>query len=358
MNQEIYNLINSTDISNYCKEQNYKFNTLEIAILIYRNKTLSIKEKIQKYKDLLENYEDMPFVGIHVDTTSSTKELIQAEIKRLETLENAIKIREAGYFYTATTFYQDTGRIEENNINYIKDTFEKTYNEVLKDINGEEEIKATKDLLGITDKIVEFEITKKQIDSKHQITAKYNIINKKPVLNNIYDSENLNPDMGEIYIYIPTPFKKGDLLYSRTNRPFDRGFIPKKENVFVLDELQAWRYKMPEKARTGKCGDSSDMMGYGYFINNNDIFNEVCWEYDSWEYFEGKLEGMQRILKAVSELIKGNIDIELLIATYNKIKLEEIQNNMCTNLNWFTKEGLEKAGFTDEDIEKLKGGEV
>ena len=47
-----YDLINSLSIGNYCRKIKHKFNTEELAVLVYRNKRMSIDEKISIYKKL------------------------------------------------------------------------------------------------------------------------------------------------------------------------------------------------------------------------------------------------------------------------------------------------------------------
>ncbi len=75
---DVYNLINSNAISKHCRELKYEFNTLEIAVLIYRNRSMSIAEKISAYNELIENYEDMPMVQFfHCGPYESTKEQIR-----------------------------------------------------------------------------------------------------------------------------------------------------------------------------------------------------------------------------------------------------------------------------------------
>ena len=92
------------------------------------------------------------------------------------------------------------------------------------------------------------------------------------------------------------------------------------------------------------------MEGTGYSITDegklclNNIF-----DYDSWEYFEGELEGNERILKAISNLIKGEISIDLFLQSYEYIKSE---NEISLNL--YTTEGLELAGLTKRDIKTLE----
>lgn len=43
-----YNLINSRAIANYCRSIKHKFNTEELAVLVYRNQRMSLEEKIVK----------------------------------------------------------------------------------------------------------------------------------------------------------------------------------------------------------------------------------------------------------------------------------------------------------------------
>ena len=351
----VYELINSKAIARYCEEQKYEFNTLEVAVLIYRNRSMSIEDKIKAYKEVIDTYEDMKVSQhYHLREYDSAKEVIRIEIKRLEDLYKKLLEKEEGYFYTGTTYWQETGRVEDDNIYFIKETFEKTYNRIMEDVNYVDEDDFKFKIIRMKDEVAEFRIIKRAYDSENEIIAKYIVINKAPILYNILDNESDCSDLGTVYVYMPTPFKKGDILYSKTNSPFDSGYISKEENVFVLDMMQCWKYEMPEKARAGKAGDESDMMGFGYFINDNDLFTEVCWEYDSWEYFEGELKGIQRILKPTSELLKGEIDISLFIQAYNKFRLDIIPEVLPDTLHWFTEDGLKIVGLTDEEIEKIK----
>ena len=59
---DIYNLINSKTISDYCRKIKYELNTEEIAVLIFRNNTMSIDEKINAYDEIIKNYPDMEVI--------------------------------------------------------------------------------------------------------------------------------------------------------------------------------------------------------------------------------------------------------------------------------------------------------
>ena len=57
-----YSLINSRAIGAYCRSISHKFNTEELAVLVYRNNRMTIEEKIKKYTDLINNYSDMEVI--------------------------------------------------------------------------------------------------------------------------------------------------------------------------------------------------------------------------------------------------------------------------------------------------------
>ena len=59
---DVYNLINSKAIQKHCREIKHQFNTEELAVLIYRNKTMSIEEKISSYQELIADYPDMEVI--------------------------------------------------------------------------------------------------------------------------------------------------------------------------------------------------------------------------------------------------------------------------------------------------------
>lgn len=85
------------------------------------------------------------------------------------------------------------------------------------------------------------------------------------------------------------------------------------------------------------------MQGPGYIINdNNELLYDNVFYYDSWEYFEGNLKGIDRLLKSVSSLLKDEIDIMLFIHAYDEIKAQKYNKS---NLNCLTEDVLQKLGI-------------
>lgn len=344
---DIYKLINSKAIQEYCRKIKHQFNILELAVLIYRNKRMSIEEKISAYKELIADYSDMKMIKKYRPQNYDTvKAMIKGEIARIENLVNILKADEQDVIYTYNYYCQniyDNGIIEgkyEYRDVYI--TLKEVKDLIKQDIKEDEE-----------KEILSFAIRKRTISNaknKYEIRAEYLLDeNRNLKLVNIYDFES-ELDISMICLNIPTPFQKGDLLVATTDNPFFAGYIlDNKRFPFVLDNLIIWRDNFQEALDRGSY-DSSDMQGTAYLVSSEGkIYFDNVFNYDNWEYFEGELQGNERILKSISSLIKGQIGIDLFLQSYDYIKSE---NRIL--IDAYTKEGLELAGLTEKDIKTLE----
>ena len=335
-----YDLINSTAIRDYCRKIKYQFNTEELAVLVYRNKTMDIFEKISKYQDLIDNYPDMEVIErINCEHYDSVKVMLKNEIERnKKTYEDFVK-KDENSVYTWDEYNRTTKEYSRSYeiINNLKKTYEETY-------------KSVKDYINEFDDTISFIITKKFFgENERLIYAHYSVIDKTPKLVKIYDKKDDFLDIDNIFVYMPTPFKKGDILISENPSRCNYG---DNGEIFVLEYLRTWQPNIKEYLAKGNC-DSSDMSGSGYYLYDNkaQIILEDKWDYDSFEYYEGNIEGNNRILKAISSYLKGEIGMELLIHAYDVFKIESINKTMP---DFYTEEGLKKAGFTDIDIQNEK----
>lgn len=345
---DTYKLINSKAIQEYCRKIKHQFNILELAVLIYRNKRMSIDEKISTYKELIANYPDMKLIKKYRHENYETvKEMIQGEIERIEKLVNILRTDEQDVIYTYNYYYKGVynyKRIIEGKDEYkdIYKTLKEVEDVIKQDIKEDDE-----------KEIISFAIRKKTISSnkrKYEIRAEYLLDeNGNLKLVNIYDFES-ELDISMFCLNLPTPFKKGDLLIATSDSPFFEGCVlDNKRFPFVLDSLITWRDNFQKSLNRG-CYDSSDMEGTGYSITDE---GKICldniFDYDSWEFLDEELEGNERALKAVSNLIKGKISIDLFLQSYQYIKSEDE-----ISLNLYTTEGLKLAGLTKKDIKILE----
>lgn len=345
---DVYSLINSKAISEHCRKIKHEFNTEEIAVLIYRNKRMNIEEKIKAYKELIEQYPDMPVIErINCDYYDSVKDMIEEEIYRIETLSKKLRKNDKEAIYTYNYYWNNYwGKIIEgrNELNTICKTYGEIKSAICKEIEEDEETG-----------IFSFRITKKSLSKEdiYEIGAEY-IINKdrKLELVNIYDFKGDWLNISNICLNIPTPFKKGDLLISNSKTPFSEGHVLSYDKFpFVLVHLCNWDKKFQERLLKGNH-DSSDMQGPGYLISDEgNIYCDNVFDYDCWEYFDGELNGMEQILKGISSLMKDKIGIDTFIDVYENLKAED--KKLRHNLEIYTEEGLQLAGVSDEQIKKM-----
>lgn len=344
---DIYNLINSKAIRDYCRKIEHQFNILELAVLIYRNKKMSVEEKISAYKELIAGYSDMKMIKKYRPQNYDTvKAMIKGEIARIENLVNILKTDEQDVIYTYNYYCRNTynNGIVEGKYEYrdVYKTLKEVKDLIKQDIKEDEE-----------KEILSFAIRKRTISNaknKYEIRAEYLLDeNRNLKLVNIYDFES-ELDINMICLNIPTPFQKGDLLVATTDTPFSEGYIlDNKRFPFVLDNLIIWRDNFQEALDRGSY-DSSDMQGTAYLVSSEGkIYFDNVFNYDNWEYYEGELQGNERILKSISSLIKGQIGIDLFLQSYDYIKSE---NRIL--IDAYTKEGLEFAGLTEKDIKTLE----
>lgn len=299
---------------------------------------MNIKEKIEKYTDLINNYPDMEVIErINCKHYDSVKTMIKEEIQRLNTLYKELTEDNSDSICVWTEYNKSTLKYEHNSD--IKNTF-KTYKEAYEDIQ---------DYIEEYNDTISFQITKKYFDKENkEIYARYIVENKKIKLIDILENSNDFLDIDSIFLNLPTPFKKGDVLISKSRTMFNYGDY---SDIFVLDYLCTWRDDLEEFLAKGNY-DSSDMVGYGYYFYGEDsteFVRDNKWDYDSFEYYDGNFTGKDRILKDISSFIKDKIGLELFIHAYDYYK-NDYKNNMP---NFYTDEGLKLAGFSEEDIKKI-----
>ncbi|MCI8310383.1 MAG: hypothetical protein HFJ45_09595 [Clostridia bacterium] len=345
---DIYNLINSKAISEHCRKIQHKFNTEELAVLIYRNKRLSIDEKIELYKELITDYPDMEVIErINCKHYNSVKDMIRGEIQRVKDLIEKLEKEESNVIYTYNSSWYNGYRIIEG-----KNEYRDVYTN-LKEVKQliDEDIKDDED-----NELLSFRITKRPLnkENNYEISAEYLVTESKELkMINIYDFKGDWLDISNIFLNIPTPFKEGDLLVSTSKTPFGEGHILSYDKYpFVLYYLATWRENLQPLLDKGNY-DSSDMQGLGYYISEYGLVLDNNHDYDSWEYFEGELKGESRILKAISSFMKGEISLDLLLETYKYI----LSDKEVKGAFWygFTDDGLRLVGLTEGDIEKVNG---
>ena len=123
----------------------------------------------------------------------------------------------------------------------------------------------------------------------------------------------------EMWFAIPTPFEKGDVLC--INRYYGKSY---DEGPFVLRELCYWGYEDLETEIKRHAWGDADMLAMGYFPRDDGrLHSYETHNYLSCDYYEEKLVGKERTLKALSNYFKGNTYIDELLEAYSIIISEE-----------------------------------
>lgn len=137
-----------------------------------------------------------------------------------------------------------------------------------------------------------------------------------------------------LWFEFPTPFKKGDIIYD-PERP--EHFA--ESGPCVIEHEIPWRRDVEKLKRTG---DASDMLVDGIFqMENGTVYHECTASYMNFEYYREPLIGKRRIMGAISNYLKEEISLELLLNAYHTILAEEqIKDTRPWNI---TKERLELA---------------
>ncbi len=340
-----YDLINSKSIGDYCRKIGHKFNTEELAVLVYRNKKMDIFEKISKYQDLIDNYPDMEVIErMNCKHYNSVKTMIKNEIDRIKELYQDF-IGEDDCIYG----WSDWNR--NGYSNYEIDNAKGTYIEIESEI---------KNLINEYNDIDCFSIKKIYHDGpevifrdkEKKIIANYRVINKIPKIMEIMKFSEEMSDLEGIFVNIPVPFKRGDILINGNDISYKNLENDERYCIFVLDSLTIWDERIKDKDFTRNL-DMIDMMGNGYYLVDQTpkFILDHQMDYDSFEFYEGELSGTNRILKLISSFLKGKIDnLELFITAYESFK-HDYESQMP---DIFIDEYLKLAGFTDLDIAKIK----
>ncbi len=309
-NAEIFKYINSKDVRDYLINANYNFSSAEAAWLVNEHKDISLKDKINAWKSIINNMQDCQINNGNLSFPSFNSALkeyvLLLERKLLLILNNS-----------------------ENE--YYEIVFQKT--KVMDGAYGWEDrtygiFTSYTDCFSSMIKINDFPngpgqtriIRKVPLNQLHSIImgAEYNSIGE--ISDIFFDTGNQPLDMQVFFftgVDLPTPFKRGDILYDPCADPlFDRliviGGTEKVEEKTTPSDLDSngsslWGYSLAPNDRP-------------YKISRSEILFSSNYEYYPLE----KINGKRRIYQIISDYLNGKTDISAFINKYNSVILEEL----------------------------------
>ena len=312
----IYDYFMSNDVAQYCKSIGHNFNTIEMAWIIDQSDK-NVKEKNMAFRELIDNYPDMPFhesVDFCVKTSIQDylRALIEYRERLIENFEDSTNTSKTCY-YIYSFWYDKNIKIREK-------------------LSGNRIVFSTiKEALNFTclhrkDEIQEYNFVRifREISSKYKdivyldynynkdvirVADKYNL-NKKSELNNIIP--NGPGDLHHLFIHIPSPFKEGDI-------------VAVESAPVVIKALPHTAKNYNELISGSKCKPYpfSDRPEYAiyYYLNKAGILvdsfpgahtikspysNGFGMPAEKLEYYKKPLKDKEKILLELSKFIKEN----------------------------------------------------
>ena len=353
----IYKYIRSKDVREYNEKIGHKFTATESAFLVWLNYEITLKEKHDAWREIMREMpdEEVP-KRVNADYAPSLfallNKFIEADNRLIDEFYKKDERTVYSYRYICkddSSFGEDFGRIYSD-LGYIQ-------GELRKDSD-----------LGI----ICVEYTKKYISSHYRkITLKTDGSgNVTSVDGDFIQGIDLSLKKDEffegLWIDVPTPFRKGDIVCSRKT-PFGYN-IYSDSKPFVLLSLANWSAKdaeergekLSEKDKAWKdkhlkylkeYGDITDMTACRYFLSSdyNDRFtggfySEVMHDYVDLEYYRGEFNGGERVLLPIKYFLNGDIDEETLVKACEIIKKQEEVKQEIRYLNLLD-EWKEKIGI-------------
>ena len=316
---DIFRFINSRDIREYLKSQNYPFTSLEAAWLIYQCRCATIKEKHEAWQELIQTMPDCavaerPHTARHESLHQFLKEYIRTEDEILD------------------WFFRD-----EKDAIYNCEFWEYA----MWCPGGEYFDSFQKCLKAYTDRRLgkmTFKITKQILNSDQCTYVIFSADNEPLKFDTSWYPEGgdeiLYGVLGGLEFDFPTPFTKGDILCESEVYEMNPSL---RADLFVITDL-------PACSKNESYRDGCRMKVWGFFLKYDGTLQyEDMYNYMNLEYFRGELSGKKRILKALSNHIKGEIDVGLFANAYHKILCEEYAKSQNP---WnITPEGLAAAGL-------------
>lgn len=303
----VFEFANSSSVRDYWKEINYRPNCYEAAWVVWDSFSESVKDKLEAFDYILDNYKDKPFYSY-----GEQKESFFAELRKFKKTIQILKTQvteETNSIFTIEEHYKAyNGEYTSKSVDKIFNNYNKLINYLKEDCNED---------------TLYYEVKCNYIDCD---SCLYFTLNNKLNLAFIRDYNNKDLDLFDsIYIKFPLPFKKGDIVQSK-NYFSDC-------NKFVLDFVETEERK----------SDSSGMIAAGYWLTDNDFY---------WDHTLGYNLDLEVVnpIELNREEIGLNIIREYLL---NNIELEQFYKLMS---NFFAEMSKKHIDLYSEDLERVLNG--
>lgn len=325
---EIFKFINSKDIREYLKEQNYQFNSLETAWLIYQCESLSFEDKKKYFLELIDSMPDCE-MPIRNDNCISGRlhQVLKDYINKFEEVAREFEEETSDAVYSYQYLYKgDSSYCEEYDTPY------KTYSDCLAAFNKEMEDYTSDEKANI----LYYNMKRIAFGATERCTIKYFLDGRIMNIEDYYKKDDpedewtkLDPFFG-LWFNFPTPFKKGDIVWVPKLKEFIKYNM---DGPVVLEHLSCWD-DVNQYIR--EHGDINDMYYSGLFVNpNGTVYHETSQNYMDLEYYREEFTKNEKVLIPISRYMQGKITMEVLICTYRELILK-LESDEAMIYSWLS----------------------
>lgn len=352
--------INSPDIRKYLVDNNYSFNSLESAWLIWQSRGKPYEQKKAAWMELIA---EMPDCVIPERNLSPRRESLHEFLKEyIANTDREIKefCREEteGYVYLFSYRYSYDQEWTED-YETIFPSLKECMRAYKAEVNSLDESFFEKED-GKSTGVIWCRLKKQALKEPYTISELE--LNEKGEVMEVLQSalregmvrSDLEDTFESLWFDIPTPFEKGDIVWDPA--------LSMSSGPFVLMGLSTWdkigerkaeKIILAEKEYGGfvSVPDISDMNGYGYFVDDRGLpYHEVMFHYLNLEYYHEPFQEYEKILLPISKFVKGKIGIDLLLCAYRNIILQKEMDRVISYKSWHLVDELEEVGLAaDED---------
>lgn len=350
---DIYSFINSKDIGEYCRTINHQFNPIEASYLIWRSKRRTLKERHTAWAELIKSTADMP-------VPDSEYKSLHEFLSDYMTMENDYLAEfyaksDAVYF---SHIYTDRGKYET----FPTDSLFKNASDCLEHVQKEKEHIEKNGQNRITNfHIVKAVLNKRRNDMSLHYSAGFEPMR---IIADLCKTD-LFHTFCKLCPVAPIPFKQGDIVKIYGEKIPHAG----ERSTYVIDTVGYWDIDEDETVLNLSKNynailysyDEWSRVSYIQIPDSRGCNNEIeTWgfmpNYLDLEYYNGELEGRERILTGISSYLKGDISLAFLMNTYNVMNAEtNFKNLLFPNGSYeYDKKLLKLGGWTDNDIDLFK----
>ncbi len=350
---DIYRFIDSRDMREHLQKLNYTFTTPEAAFLVYWCKTATLEERIAAWREIIDTIPNCAMAErLNLEAIPDFHQFLRDYIDLQERSLRRFKEPD-GCVYVCELSRQ--GELCRDMLFGPFSNFDRCLSAGIRDAADEN--------------TVGLRIIKRPMDPGEDLAwDDYCILTPQGEVCQLECRALSDRDIDLSIVFegmwfdFPTPFHAGDIVCSHR----------KPDEPFVLTDLCAWdaetlRRELPVSeysdkwlsnldrtlARMRAKGDVSDMTCSGYTMSGDPgetipfVFNDhLLHNYLDLEYCRGPLKGIHKLLKPISDFLKGNRSIEFLLNSYCLAQQQAIlENSVAWFRNCYCKESLADIGI-------------